>query len=151
MVPWRLCGFSLHLEESGHSVPCSPYSTEICDMALPLLQPVLTNSLFKKTLFKCMFLLFVAMSFPGEEVGSSCHSDHLLTVWDVQGDLSMWSDSCLKSVLLPLDGIQKTPVIFHFEIPFAACYMLTRELRDPWGNEWHQHEQFVIMTRKITG
>lgn len=47
----------------------------------------------------------------------------------------MWSDSCLKSALLPLDGIQKTPVIFHFEIPFAACYMLTRELRDLWGNE----------------
>lgn len=106
---------------------------------------------YKKTLFKCMFLLFVAMSFPGEEVDSSCHSYHLLTVWDVQGDLSMWSDSCLKSALLPLDGIQKTPVIFHFEIPFAACYMLTRELRDLWGNEWHQHEQFVIMTQKITG
>lgn len=53
--------------------------------------------------------------------------------------------------VLSLDGIQKTPVIFHFEMPFAACYMLTWELRDLWGNEWHQHKPFVIITVKITG
>lgn len=63
----------------------------------------------------------------------------------------VWFDFCLKSTLLPLDDIQKTPAIFHSEILFAACYMLAGELRDPWGNEWHQHEPFVIMTQKIAG
>lgn len=63
----------------------------------------------------------------------------------------VWFDFCLKSMFLPLDDIQKTPAIFHFEVLFAACYLLAGELRDPWGNEWHQHEPFVIMTQKITG
>lgn len=50
---------------------------------------------------------------------------------------------CLKTRLLFVfvgvwvlsDDIQKTPVIFHFEVPFADCSMLSWELRGLWGDE----------------